>query len=533
MRDVGAEARAATWEPRRLLRASPVAVPALLVFGLVLVATRLGIGLGGDSGTYISAGTNLAHGHGLRDFSGAPLTTWPPGLPAVVAFGELLGVSGMGFVRYVNAIAFAATLILAIVLLRRHVRAPALVVVGAVFVGAGDALVGRAEEVMSEAPFIPLTLLCIVLLEDLIESARPRLALFAAAVVSVWLAFAFRYFGAILIPVGAVALLGARRWHRRSRALWALAFAAAAAAAPLAWAVRNSVVAGAAFGGSRGPSGLTVSSFVAKTTLVVGQWLAPWSPSANFQRAVAVVVFALAVAIVYLRRPVTSAVGRAGAVSLVPIGAFAAFYALAFTVVQLRTGIEWPDDRILSPIYVPLTVLTLASVDGLLARWRNAILRTVVAAALATVVVTQLVELASHAHRDAIVGLPSRAVATGVPVIANSPTLAARVRRLPPSALVYSNNPQEVWGAANRPFVLIPPVRGRTSTGDELRAFAAAAACHETYFVWVRNEIDRYAPPSELAHVTRLRPMLSVADATRPSGVLYRVRARAPCQGPG
>jgi hypothetical protein len=48
---------------------------------IVLVATRRGVSVYNDSVHYISAARSLSEGHGYRDFTGQPLTTFPPLFP--------------------------------------------------------------------------------------------------------------------------------------------------------------------------------------------------------------------------------------------------------------------------------------------------------------------------------------------------------------------------------------------------------------------------------------------------------------------
>src|SRR5947208_232195 len=59
-----------------------------------------------------------------------PAAVFPPAYPAVLAFGETLGVDGLTTARYTNAVAFALIVVLAFALLGRHVSSPWLVLAG-------------------------------------------------------------------------------------------------------------------------------------------------------------------------------------------------------------------------------------------------------------------------------------------------------------------------------------------------------------------------------------------------------------------
>ena len=96
---------------------------------VTLVATVRGPALSVDSASYLSAGLNLAAGRGLITFNATTLTMFPPGLPAVIAFGDWIGLSPAMTVRILNATAFAATVWLGFALLRRHVRSRTVIAV--------------------------------------------------------------------------------------------------------------------------------------------------------------------------------------------------------------------------------------------------------------------------------------------------------------------------------------------------------------------------------------------------------------------
>lgn len=59
---------------------------------ITLVCAIHGLGVDVDGVSYLSAGTNLADGHGLTTF-GSPFTLFAPALPALVAVGVRLGTS--------------------------------------------------------------------------------------------------------------------------------------------------------------------------------------------------------------------------------------------------------------------------------------------------------------------------------------------------------------------------------------------------------------------------------------------------------
>ena len=81
------------------------------------VSTMQGPGLSPDSVAYLSAGLNLAEGDGLLKYTGGTLTVFPPGLPLLIAIGEICGLEKEWTVRLLNACSFALIVVLSSVLL--------------------------------------------------------------------------------------------------------------------------------------------------------------------------------------------------------------------------------------------------------------------------------------------------------------------------------------------------------------------------------------------------------------------------------
>jgi Dolichyl-phosphate-mannose-protein mannosyltransferase len=95
----------------------------VLVSGLVLLSscsllltTRWGIGLGGDSLVYIGVARNLLNGQGVVYFSNfgelAPVTHYPPLYPLVIAGFGLIGLDPLVAARWISVIFFAGNAVL-------------------------------------------------------------------------------------------------------------------------------------------------------------------------------------------------------------------------------------------------------------------------------------------------------------------------------------------------------------------------------------------------------------------------------------
>jgi hypothetical protein len=112
---------------------------------LAVVATWKGPGLSPDSVVYLSTGVNLADEGELQNLSGTDLTLFPPGLPVVAAFGELVGLGGEQTLRIVSVASFGAMVALGNLLLRRAVPLRGVVIGGTVLLAASPVLLGISK----------------------------------------------------------------------------------------------------------------------------------------------------------------------------------------------------------------------------------------------------------------------------------------------------------------------------------------------------------------------------------------------------
>ena len=248
---------------------------AAVAVALDLLATARGPGLSPDSVEYLSAGVGLAEGRGLQMLNGNAWTLFPPGLPVVVASGDVVGLSAETSVRLFTAACFAVMPVLTYLLLRKLVQSPALRVGGTVLVAVSPAMLNVSSMAWSEAPFIVVTLLFALVAGGIWERGTLTLRDAAVLVVLCWLAFALRYAGVALIVAGVVAFVLCLEPKRRPRTLAHVGgFAVAAAAFPVAWMLRNHAADGN-FLGPRAASPDSVVDVVRSLVKTTGGWLLP------------------------------------------------------------------------------------------------------------------------------------------------------------------------------------------------------------------------------------------------------------------
>jgi hypothetical protein len=308
---------------------------------------------------YVGTARNWLDGKGFTPPAGLPPRDHFPPLFTVLLSG--LGVDPLTAARVVNAVAFAAlVLVVGLVVRARTESVPAALVASGLTVAAHDLLTYSASA-LSEPVFVLLGVAGLVVLAAHLE--RPRTALLIGASVLVADAFLTRYVGVALVVAGVAGLLWRRRWL--DTAIFA-AVSCLPVAVWMAWAGpgdRSAVF---------HPFG---ADYLGQAVRPLARWIVPWpGPPVGFMIAVAVV----AAGVILLRRHPVPGDGNPLPVLLV---AFAVAYLLVLLGYRTFTDATGRlDARFLLPLHV---VAVLLAVPAL---WRRPGLRP----ALGLLVVLQL-----------------------------------------------------------------------------------------------------------------------------------------------
>ncbi|MFV2044044.1 MAG: glycosyltransferase family 39 protein [Anaerolineales bacterium] len=191
---------------------------ALYGLGRMTQATPSGMGLGGDSYSYVTAADNLAAGMGFGRLNGygelVPITHYPPFYPTAMAGLQILGVDKLASARWVNLVAFTALVFLAGVILRRETGSNYPAFAGGALLATSTVVFDVSVWAMTETLYIALGLAGLLVLSLYLERSNRWLLLLAAGLVG--LGFLTRYVGIALVGMAFVALLVQRAsWRRR------------------------------------------------------------------------------------------------------------------------------------------------------------------------------------------------------------------------------------------------------------------------------------------------------------------------------
>ncbi len=310
-----------------------------------------------------SASINLLAGDGLVDFSGEPLTLWPPLFSFVLAAAAWVGLDPLEAGRWLNAAAFAGTILLAGLWLAKLVRSRAVAAGGALAVAVSYPLNVYAAYLLTEPLTILFILAGLVHLDGFLHRRRGMSALLWAGAFAA-LATVTRYPGVALVLAGTGALL----WNRSAplaRRMRHAAVFGAVSSAPLAVVLaRNWAATGTAtghrdvFAAGHGLLDSLVSTAKSLATWAVPgagpEWFPhlPWIAAAALPLAAAVALVAFPGALRRGTSAAAPAVDPAARTCLL----FAAVYLVFLFATTARNAGQPIDSRYLLLLFVPVVV---------------------------------------------------------------------------------------------------------------------------------------------------------------------------------
>ena len=370
---------------KRPFRPAPFTLLIVFLAGLgtahILVRTATyGPSVKPDSVLYLSTALNFLAGEGWRDFTGGLTVQWPFLFPLLLAVGGWVGIEPLEVGRWVNAMAFGLTILVAGCWLRSHLRSCWLVLAATAILAASWPLNEFASHLLTEPLFVLFTLLALMQLAAFLQRGG-RMSLWWAAVFTA-LAVLTRYPGVVLIGAGVLMLLVRRAPPLVARLKDAVVFGAIPSI-PLAGVLtRNWVVSGSLTGGRSG-SGQSLFDSLSRVVDVLREWVIPqdavdwfayllWRATGLdtpdwFGSLLWVVTGLIVVAMVAV--VVLSGRGQSPSLGLgpvLPFGVFAAIY-LVFIVAIVPLVVPWGMlARFLLPVHVPLLLAAVFLLDRFL-----------------------------------------------------------------------------------------------------------------------------------------------------------------------
>ncbi len=428
------------------------------VAGIVLVlhATPEGLTLTDDSIAYIAGARSILAGQGYREAwlaTAGPVTHFPPVFSSLLAFIGLFGLDPLRGVRFLNALLFGLNGVLLGILGWRMTRAlaPGLLLAGLYLVN--DSLLRVHATALSEPLFIFLSLLAFWMFDLYVERDAHWLWLVSCGVM-VGLAYLTRYAGLALVATFLVALLILHRtWRKRLTA--AGIFLAGVLPWILGWAAVNELMGGTATNRDLVWHPVTASNLDmgVRTAAAFLMPVDAWRLALLRVPFLFVFLIALALAGVLARLIIKTRGylrGQADGVSKGVISFCNALYVFGYLGAILASMSLFDAstkfrDRILAPVYVSLLILVVLALVWV---WRR---RHAVAIALGILVFG----LFAYGQFAAVTELSKGAQGYASFKWYDSKAIAF-LRQLPPTVMVYTNEPGAVYLYTGRGAYVLP-----------------------------------------------------------------------------
>lgn len=334
----------------------PLAILSVIGTITILLSTRhYGAGLSPDSVGYIATARHIATGIGPINYNGTPLLAQPPLYPALLAtIDYVLGIDPLSSAPIVNAALYGFIIYLSGLLFLKHFKSFAFAFLGTASVLVAIPLIRVSLMAWSEPLFIFFLLLYLILSESHVMKADTTSLLLLSLTVA--LLCLTRYIGVIFILTGVVSILLFRRnsLSVTFRHLFLFVFISVL---PIGmWIIRNYFLSGTLFG-PRAPSNHSLFQNLAFTFNTVLSWYIPRRISAHRP-----ILMLLSSTIGFLAG--LSARGnwskiRTALLDISPFLLVIIAYVGFLVVSSTTTAYDPIDNRLLSPVFVPITLLLL------------------------------------------------------------------------------------------------------------------------------------------------------------------------------
>ena len=492
---------------------------------LVLISTsRFGPGVSPDSVAHVSTARNLLSGKGYIQYDGNPFVRWPPLFSTLLASIGLCGFDPLGVARYLNAICFGAIIFTSGLWFLKNIQPLPFALLGPVALLLSRPLIGVSAFAWTEPLFVLLVLMFVVEAGEFLE--RGKSLSFILLTISAMLAFLTSYIGVTVILAGLVILYLKPTITPVRRFVNAIIFGTISALPTIAWLVGNRVVS------SELTRELALASFPIAENLrfalhAVSKWFLPPGTPTIPRILIFCLLFILMLgflAAISMRD--RNRWARSNLPQVMPSLCFLFIYLGCLAASATGVAFGGINDRLLSPIYVPLILLMVFTFDNLREFPARHSLRRALNVMLITGFSLWLAYQASSIARATWTFFHDGPGGYSTALWRDS-DLVQHIRKYPLHGEIYSNAPDVLYILAGKSGRLSP--RKHLShfpgsiTDDILHFKKSLESDTDTYLVWFENNYRA----SFLYSLQELRSMFDLDTVTTTSdGAVYLVRCR-------
>lgn len=336
---------------------------------LILLSTsRYGVGLSPDSVAYISTARNLITGAGFISYDGSPTVVWPPLYPALLALvGGTFETDPLLLANVVNALIFGLIVYVGGVLTFKHFSSfAALALVGTLAILVSSPLFAVSVMAWTEPLFILFVLFCLIFADSYLSKKDTTSLILLSS--SVALSSLTRYIGVTLILWGALIIVVFHCDSLKSRIAHLSLFIVISTLPVGIWLIRNYAISSTLFG----PRASSLHTLSQNLTYVFNTLLYWYIPGKIAEHRSILMIVSAGVGLfagLSLRDGWQGMKVRLRQIS--PLVLFAIIYTAFLVISSTTTAYDRISDRLLSPVYVPLTLLLLILAQALVDPYRK------------------------------------------------------------------------------------------------------------------------------------------------------------------
>lgn len=402
---------------------------AIIVTGSVLIilgTSKYGVGLTGDSISYIALAKNILKDFSFNDISGEPFVLWPPGYSLSLGFFSFIsGADVYDVLLPYNLMLYAVFVVSAWSLLRRRITGMPLLYGATGVVAFAPAVFRIFTYALADVVFLPLSLLFFIALERM-ETGKTAWSAVKLIAIAAILPIV-KYTGIIFLPFALLSFVKNFEGKKGTVLEWAAITAGSLPLILVLW--RNYHVSGT-LTGHRGSSLFTLPELLAQTGSTLAYWIFP-----------VVTLIILITGWVAAKREFLGVISsRIKAENR--LLTFSMVYSVAVFVLAALQAVDEIDNRLLIPVFVPLFIVSVTIAELTLKEVNKGFTRVIVAVLL-------LVVPAAYARTD-VRSFTAR-MENGAGSIRSDefyskfPKEITGVEKLVTGAKLYSNNPAVLY----------------------------------------------------------------------------------------
>jgi len=331
----------------------------LSLFGFLIIfisTSKFGVGLSPDSIGYISTARNIADGTGVLSYDGNPLVVQPPLYPAILGFIDyLIGIDPVTSTKVVNSIIFCLIIYFGGMLTFKFFSFwPTIAFLGTFIFVFSSALISISTMAWSEPLFILFTLLSFCYFykyED--QNNKVTLIIFSIIVA---LSTLTRYIGVTLIIWGIIVIVINSKANIKIRFMHMFLFSVISSTPLFLWMIRNYSISGTFFG-PRASSiySLYQNLYFSKNNILL--WFLPQRISSNNTMQLLLLLFFVLFILYEIKnkwQTIKNLLKKTNSLLL-----FSFIYSSFLIISSTTTAYDKINNRLLSPVYIPITLLLL------------------------------------------------------------------------------------------------------------------------------------------------------------------------------